>query len=95
MMGNAPPQILVSEMTIRLPCTDNLFEAETADLFARVLSDGHGDSEPRSIASLIVLILSDHWAGRSHHAFRKLNASLLLSILMGKSDPSRPTIAER
>ncbi|GME49554.1 nadh-ubiquinone oxidoreductase kda mitochondrial [Neofusicoccum parvum] len=62
---NSPPAISISELTCRLPCRDDLFEAETLEAFHHLRQSTDADSlqSPYSLAEFMVLLMQDRWPG--------------------------------
>lgn len=75
MFYNSPPQMLVGEMTGNLPCRDELFEAEDASTFERLIFSPAGASLGVSLHGMVSALLHGFFSGPRDFPHR--NATLL------------------
>ncbi|KAH7414562.1 hypothetical protein DE146DRAFT_640672 [Phaeosphaeria sp. MPI-PUGE-AT-0046c] len=76
-----PPQITLVEMRGNVPSTDDMFEAQDPDEFARLDSSSMHLLHRQGLDSLIKLFLQDDWAGSSDPRLANLESEHLILLI--------------
>ncbi|KAI1392463.1 uncharacterized protein F4822DRAFT_129948 [Hypoxylon trugodes] len=79
---NGHAQVYTAEMVGDMPCRREIYEAETVEEFARLLSlEPSGGPQPQSLANAISFLLQDSWPGPDHEVYKRFTPEILAIII--------------
>ncbi|SPO01601.1 uncharacterized protein DNG_04274 [Cephalotrichum gorgonifer] len=88
---NSPPSMTVSEMSIDLPCSDGLWDADCPSSFEEEENEEKQTLQPLCIKEVMEELLGDDWDDTIAAAYGRLSVFSLYSVIGGGFPGFRPT----